>query len=629
MYIITIVPLLNIPRQHPQTYTYFSNVEISKGGIVLVPSKKKEITAIVISCKKVVRKIELKKANFSLKPIKKIINPLPLITNPQIELLNWMNEYFFSSLSGLFNFGLPSEKILEKIDFDKNELPIKKNSKNRKNNSYYLLGDNFNFLKKEIKKNISQNKQVLFVFPNQVKREIYEKELSNFNPLILGKKNSQKQKREDYKNILAGKEKIIFGLRNSIFLPFFDLGMIVVVDETSTLLETRETKIHFIVKFASLKMKEIYNSDFIFCNSNLGAESRQMIDDGLFKLIDSKDNKQLNLGEIKKYKSNQKDILIPKIISKIKESLKNNEKIFIFANRKGWASALICNNCNHIFKCPTCDASMSYYSDNQSYPQKRFLSCRHCYRKLVAPSTCPQCGGHLIKFYGFAVDKVLSKIKSLFPNARIEKFDSDNLKSISSEKKIIEKLLNNQVDIIIGTELFLKYSIPMDLSIISSWEQIINFPDFRARERAIKYLKDISNFSKDIIIQSFSEPILDESLSKEISLRKKLLYPPFSDIIKISFSDKDKNKAIRIANFNFANLKNLLDKEFGGGNFQITPPLPGFISKIRNKYIFDIFLKIKKDSSDVLSENIIKKRNIVLNSLSKEATIKINPLNIL
>lgn len=632
MYIIDIIPLKYIPRFLPQTYSYFNSEEIKKGALVKIPIGKKEEIGIVSYSREIKDKIALKKAKFETKPIKTILNPQSVITDKQLELAQFLSQQYLLPLSGVLKSLLPNEKVLSKSNISYSI----DNTDNLNPQYYYLQGEDLNWLEEKISKT---KNQTLIIFPNEDLLNFYASKFSHLDILILNKKGGLKSQIKEREDIRSGESKLIFGLRRCLEAPFKNLGLIILFAEEKYSFEPQQKIISFDIKTAVLKLAQMYRSDLIFQGNIPSIEIWQKIKEKKINLVKEVSPVDItNISFVFKDFS-KKEIIFKYSQERIKEALKEKKKIFIFANRLGISPALSCSDCGESIQCPNCDSSLIYYQSKEGFQTR----CRHCGTKNPPPNSCPNCKGHLIRSTGLGTQKILKELKILFPDSNLKIFDSDHIKSNKEEKEILKNLEDNKIDILIGTEIFLKYLKKpfftekiFDLSLIVSFGQLVSFPDFRTQERIRNLLINLSNYSNKVFIQNFKKDEVDLNnwlpfenfYSLELSKREKLLYPPFSELIKISFSDKNKEKVSKESALNYKKIKEMLSEEFKEEEFRIIPPLPSFISKIKNIYTAEIFLRIKKPANKFLStDSYLEKRNKILETLPDKTEVKINPFN--
>jgi primosomal protein N' (replication factor Y) len=626
MYLNEVIPLLNLPRSQPQILSYFSTEKHNFGTLANIQVGKAKTFGLIINSQLIADKISIKKAGFNFKPLGTIANTHQIITMEQWELIKWLAEYYFLPLAGLLKIALPNKIVLKKIGVENNESIISKKVKNNQ----FILGDDYIFIKKVITECLKNKKQVLLVFPNQVKLEIYQDKFKDLEKemIIFDKQSSQKQFLLAYKQINSQEKNIILGKRSSIFAPFSNLGLIVVVDEENSALETWEPEIHFNAKNACLKLNELFQAKIIFTSANPSLESHYLIEKGIFSLNGKFADISSRLHLIDSRKKLSSIILDAEVVREMEKSLQEKKQVIIFSNRRGFSPALICNDCGYVFQCPHCEVAMTHYQ----WSGINEMRCRHCGYKANPIDLCPQCQSHLINFVGIGNQKIAEFCQKAFPNYKIEMFDSDSLKSLKNERALFAKFENKEINILIVTELFSKWLDKiynkLGLSIIMSAEQMTVFPDFRSEERLKNIIFKLAAVSEKVFIQTLNpekelfENIknLDKFYENELKLRRDLFYPPYSEIIKISIKHKNKTQLTRISTYYYQLLKQYSHKLLENGDYQILPPLPGFTPKIRNLFVNEIFLKIKPGH--------IKERNKIINFLPDDVSIKINPINI-
>jgi len=594
---------------------------------------------MVISCQSITSKISIKKAAYRLKPLEKIINEKRIINEEQWQLLQMISFYYFFPLSSLLKYVLPSSKILQlvKINTNRNnkKLVKKENAK-----PLVLFGDDFTLIKEQAKKTLKKNQQILFIFPNQIKLEYYFNNLTEWQKeiFVANKKNSKKFLK-DYQAINNNEIKIIFGKRSVPFLPFNNLGLIILVDESNIGHKTLETKIHYDAKKVAFFLQKIWLAQLIIVNQTLSIETVFSLAannyQNLNKFIDPLPNNKKFSIENNPFK--QDNIFNARSIEAIKKSLTNKRPIIIFNNRLGHSPALICNNCGYVFRCPYCEAALVYHKDTEN---KNFLICHHCGYKISAPDVCPNCQSYLIKFIGIGNQKIEENLKNHFPKANIGIFDSDHLKNITQEKEVFQKFINNEYDILIITELFLKFFdfiSQIETIIIPSIEQLLVTPDFENDEKIRQILTLFSFKAKNIFIQTIdpnkkwlAELLKNDFYAKQIEIRKKAFYPPFSQMIKIEIKAKNLNQLNKLAQYTYQLLEKNISNLFKKEEFILSVPLSPTVPKIKKFYLKDIYwrLKIMDKKNKEEQKKLFLKRNAILKLLPDEVNIEIDPANL-
>ncbi|MDP2855513.1 MAG: primosomal protein N' [bacterium] len=637
MYINEVIPLANLPRSQAQILSYFSSQKLNWGSLVAIPLAKRTTNGIIVSSKAIESKINIKKSGFALKPLKETVNIGPVITKNQYLLIEWLVQYYYLPITGLFRVALPDGKFFKKM------APLKFSANDHAevyNENTHLFQDDFSFLKQKIKEAIKNNRQTFILFPNQIKLEIYKERLSELSEeiIVFNKSQSQKALEKIYADINQNRKKIIMGLRSSVFAPFYDLGLIVVVDEENPSHETWEPQIQFSAKKAAEKLVELYQSQLVFISANPSLENWLLIRKGLLAFRGEMPAIPSQSTEIVDLRKNASGTIIAQnVLEEIKEVLRQEDRVLVVVNRRGLAPALVCEDCGFVLKCPNCEAAMVYHY----LPPIIELRCHHCGLKKAPTDLCPNCQSHLIKFFGVATQKAVNFFQKNFPDTTVEKFDSDSFKNIKAEKECFSRFNDGQTQILVVTELFFKFldqlTNKINLSVLASAEQILAFPDFRSEERLKRILQKLSFASNKLVVQTFNPEKdffqnihnLDKFYSNELELRSRLFYPPYSEIIKITVWHHNLAQSSRLAQYFYQHLNQRAAKLFGPEDYKILPPAPAFIPKVKNRYAKEIFLRFKRDPAKPLSLTTIINRNKVINFLPNNVSIKINPINLL
>ena len=624
MFLHDVLPITYLPPSQNKILSYFSSQKIEPLRLVSVSLGRRKTEGIVLENKPIKSKMEMRKSLFQIKPIDKVLNNNQIISQQQLELFRWVSFYYFNCLPSLIKNSLPPPNVLKKLDIKEAIL-----NREAKKDVLFLYGDNFDFIKKWVNQTIAKNQQVLFLFPNQIKLEYYLQKLSSLQDLIsvVEKGSSSKKTLELYQKINNNEIEIIFGKRSSVFLPYHNLGLIIVIDEENTAFETFETKIHYHTKKAALKLAEIFNADIILTSNSLSVKSYLAIKNGIFKAVNSLEAINKSKTIIQNIALKKDSVFHSETLRLFKKTLDNDGRILVFNNRRGHSPALICNNCGFIFRCQSCEAAMIYHKFNEG----NLLICHHCGRKTVAPDICPNCQSHLIQFIGFGNQKILEQLKPVVKNKNIVIFDSDHLKNLRQEKELFEKFQTKNIRVVIATELFLKFFDfikNIDLVIIPSLEQLLVTPDFQIEER-LKHLFDLLTRKTDkIIIQTINpqkdwlNTLIDEEFYvKQLEIRKKTFYPPFSQIIKIEIKHLKLVPLLKTTDYIYQLLQKNLSLLFKKEDYVLSPPISPIVPKVKNFYLKEIYWRLRINSE----QGILIRRNAILKLLPDGIKIEIEP----
>jgi len=320
------------------------------------------------------------------------------------------------------------------------------------------------------------------------------------------------------------------------------------------------------------------------------------------------------------------------IISRaLKEKLKKAKKSILFISRRGAATFILCRDCGYVIKCPRCDVPMILHHVRGK------LLCHHCNNEEKPPALCPNCKGYRIKYFGAGTQRVEIEVKKLFPKVKIFRLDSDTAKSPTQQQEIINKFNKLKNAILIGTQMLLEKDIKqVNLVGIVSIETILNLPDYRSSERVFQIISQLKSMSdRGFLVQTYNpenaaiKNAIDNKWQKfydeEIKIRKTLNYPPFSQIIKLTFEHRDSQKAQDEAKILLEKLKQQIQSQSKIENYKLKidllGPVPAFIPKIAGKHRWNIIIKSKIKN--------LKQRNKLLIIVPSTWKIEVDPESLL
>ena len=292
-----------------------------------------------------------------------------------------------------------------------------------------------------------------------------------------------------------------------------------------------------------------------------------------------------------------------KLQDEIKKNLENKKQTILFLNRRGYSTFIMCRDCGYVAKCKNCNISLTYHmSENK-------LKCHYCGFEQSTIKVCPECNSSKVKYFGTGTQKLEDEVHKLFPDASTIRMDIDTVSKKNSHEEILNKFKDENIDILIGTQMVVKgHHFPnVTLVGVVSADSSLNLEDYRAVERTFQTLVQVAGRAGreeygNVIIQTYNPDhyaIIDSQkqdynlfYNQEVSLRKMLKYPPFCDIIMISFSGKDISEIQKISNLVYSKLKSVINDDIF-----VFKPVPSPIDKIKNKYRWRIIIKCKVTSN--------------------------------
>ncbi len=488
---------------------------------------------------------------------------------------------------------------------------------------------------KLIEEQLAEGKQVLYLLPEialtaQITTRL-EKIFGNKLGIYHSKFNDN-ERVEVWKNLQSGKFKLILGVRSSIFLPFDNLGLIIVDEEHENTYKQYNPAPRYNARDASAVLAKLHNAKVLLGTATPSIESYYNAKVGKYALVELNQRyKDIKLPEIQiadtkeaKRKKQMKSLFAPKILENIKQTLENKEQIILFQNRRGFSPFTECETCGYIPKCEHCDVSLTFHKFTGQ------LVCHYCGYSEKATKVCKACESPTMTARGFGTQKIEDEIKVFFPDVKTARMDLDSTGSKKAYHKIIYDFENGNTDILIGTQMVSK-GLDFDnvaLVGIMNADNMLNFPDFRAFERSFQLMAQVSgragrkNKQGKVIIQTSDKnhPIIknviqndyEAMFNSQLALRKQYKYPPFYRLIKLNISHK--NKAVTdSAAENLA--KNLIPIF---GNRILGPEYP-VISRIKNRYIKTILIKIERKLSHRKAKELI---NLTINKVKENEKFK-------
>lgn len=438
--------------------------------------------------------------------------------------------------------------------------------------------------------------------------------------------------------------KVAIGARSAIFLPFDNLGIIIIDEEHEGSYKSDSNPKYNAREIGELKC-EIENCKMVLGSATPSIETyyRGMKDEiellTLSKRADNALMPKIHIVDMREELiKNNKSIFSEELYKGISNALNNKEQIILFLNRRGFSTFVSCRKCGYVFKCDNCDISLTYHSNGN------YLSCHYCGKKYQISKTCPQCGSRYVKHFGVGTEKIQEEIRRVFPTARVMRMDFDTTRKKNSHEFIYNAFKNEEADILIGTQMVTKGLDFKNVTLVGviAADMSLNLPDFRSAERTFQLMIQVSGRAGrgkkegNVIIQTYNSEHysikyaalndFQDFYKEEIGIRYNMNYPPFSKILCINMSSKNENLLIKsIQNIGII-LKNILKNS---DKIEMLGPCPCILSKIKEHYRWQIIIKGKFDSS--LASNIKK---IIYDNLKDVYTevkvnIDINPNSLL
>jgi primosomal protein N' (replication factor Y) len=498
-----------------------------------------------------------------------------------------------------------------------------------------------------INKSIEKGKQVLYLVPEiALTTQLINRIRAVFGNSvgIYHSKFSENERVEIWNSILhEGDDKleakhfdIVLGTRSALFLPFNNLGLIIIDEEHDNSYKQQDPAPRYHARDAAMYLAGLHKAKVLLGTATPSFESyynalHQKF--GLVRIAQRFGNAALPemiICDLKKETQQQqnKSIFSHQLVNAITQALLKKEQVILFQNRRGFAPYTECSNCNWIPHCTHCDVALIYHK------QTNKLSCHYCGYTMQPPTSCHACGNNNLKYKGFGTEKIEEEIEILFPTAKVARMDLDTTRSKYAYKQLIDEFELGNIDILVGTQMVTKGLDFDNVSVVGvlNVDSVLNFPDFRSYEKAYQLIVQVSGRAgrKDkkgrVYIQTnqpehevINHILADNYLQfyqSQINEREQFHYPPFTRVIELSVVSKD----IMVTNDIAQQLANQLKPLFGG--MLLGPEFP-LVAKIKDQYHKRILLKINREYSPTQVRNLLKQEMDTLQYNNKSSLYRL------
>jgi primosomal protein N' (replication factor Y) len=462
---------------------------------------------------------------------------------------------------------------------------------------------------------MAQGRQVLYLLPEIALTTHIIERLRQYFGTSIGVYHSRfndNERVEVWQKVLNNEYKVVLGARSSVFLPFADLGLIIVDEEHETSYKQFDPAPRYNARDAVIFLANMHAGKVLLGSATPSFESyynARTHKYGFAELTERYGGVELPVIEVVSIAEETKRKTIQShftsvLMNDIQEALANKEQVILFQNRRGYAPVLLCKICAYTPKCINCDVSLTYHKSSGK------LHCHYCGYKEDTPSICPACGSTHLEYKGFGTEKIEDELCLLLPEARITRMDLDTTRSRNSLQNILNDLEEKKIDILVGTQMVAKGLDFADVTVIGiiNADSLLKFPDYRANERSYQMLAQVSGRAGrrgkqgKVVIQTYDpghrviKQVIENDYRDlyftEMEERKNFHYPPFYRIINLDIKHKDPEILYNQSNYFATELR----KHFGD---RVMGPQPPLVSRIRNYYIQSIMLKFEKDGVSI------------------------------
>ena len=474
---------------------------------------------------------------------------------------------------------------------------------------------------------LAKNKQVLYLLPEiSLTSQMIHRLQDRFGSkvVVYHSKFSIHERVEVWNNIIKKQEKaqIVLGARSSVFLPFRDLGLIIVDEEHESSFKQFDPAPRYHARDTAIVLGKTQGAKVLLGSATPSIETRFNVERKKYGYAQLKARfggilmpriECIDLKEAHR-KKEMTGFFSKELITAIKSVLENNKQVILFQNRRGYAPVMECFTCGHIPQCTNCDVTLTYHQYNQQ------LRCHYCGYHIAKPISCSACGSNSLNVKGMGTQQIEEQVNELLPEYQVARMDWDSTRGKRSFDNIIDSFTQGEVQILVGTQMLTKGLDFKNVALVGvlNADPLLNFPEFRAHERSFQMLSQVAGRSGrfkeqgQVLIQSYTpeHPVLlqvinndyEKLFSTQLRERKEYQYPPFFRLIRITLKSKDYYQVDQASQW----LVNALNLSLQGS---VLGPVDPPIARVRNLYHKQLLIKFL----DNASRNKIKE--IVVSSL--------------
>jgi len=649
------IPVL-FPKIFDYPFTYKSEISetLNSGDFVKAPFGLNEITGVVWPYE---QKTEKK---FKIKKISKKIN-VKNLNSSMIKFISWFSKYNLVPLGMSLKMCLLNKDVVEK-DFNKEFVKFKvKKSKNKfllnaeqKKSLIFMksIGNNYNVTVLEgvagsgktlvyferVKDLINKGFQALILLPEIALTNQFSRRFQEFfgaEPAIWHSGTTKKNKSIIWKGITEGKIKIVIGARSSLFLPFKNLG-IIVVDEEHDVSYKQDEGVSYNARDMAITRASLENIPINLVTSIPSIETYNNIVNKKYHITKlEKRYREASLPNIEIINLhsevlNKGSWIANKTISKVDQYLDKGDQVLFFLNRRGYAPFVICKKCGYKFECPNCAVNLNFH--------KKFnkLLCHYCGHKSSLSRVCKDNKKCDLLFCGPGVERIFSELEKIYPNKKIAIFSSDTLKKNKITNTLLKKVEKNKIDILVGTQLLSKgFHFPkLNCIVVVDSDFSSHGYDLRSAEKNIQLYHQLAgragreSNTSTIYFQTYTpddEVLLNISkndphafLQKELLLRKEKKLPPFYRLISLIISGKNERLIMKFA----ISVKSKLPKI---NEVNVLGPVLAPITKLKKKYRCRILIRYPKNL--FIQKYLSKSLNKIKIASGIKLEVDVDPIN--
>lgn len=436
---------------------------------------------------------------------------------------------------------------------------------------------------------------------------------------VLHSRMNERERLESWKKLQSGEKKIAIGPRSAIFSPVQNLGIIILDEEHDNSYKQIDPAPRYHAREAAIMRASMTNSVVIMGSATPSMQALEMTSKGKAELLELKERHEaarlpeVEIIDLKQYTGAMKGELAIPLFMEMEEALKKNEQIILLYNRRGFANYLQCETCGHIPQSPECSVSLTYHK------RKNQLICHYSGYSRKADTNCEKCGSEFLSEQGSGTQKIEEQLETLFPKARVLRFDRDSTSRKGAHERILNSFAKGEADILVGTQLVAKGLDFPNVTVVgvTDADTELAFPSFQSSERMFQLLSQVAGRSGrgskpgKVFIQTrqpdnealkFAQKHDYDGFAKtELDFREVLNYPPYSRLVKFVLKGKNESQ-VRVSAFK---LKSVLERVIS--ELDSLGPSPAAIAWMNKNYIWEVMLKLPVDKGGKFIEKLLGK----------------------